>query len=173
MKRILIAVPLLAMTFLVPALAQEKAGEVSYKIVKYDGVVDAVLKNRGKVVLVDFWADFCKPCKERFPGLVKFAKENAKKDLVLITVALDPMDGSLQPRDKTIAGIATFLKKQNATFLNLVLDEPEEVWEKFHLVGIPCVYVFDRDGKWSQFQPPDLSRNPEGPEELVLELLKK
>ena len=40
-----------------PGSAQEK-GEIKLEIVKYDGLKDAVLRNRGKVVLVDFWGEF-------------------------------------------------------------------------------------------------------------------
>jgi hypothetical protein len=39
------------------ATSQEKA-EVKLEIVKYDGLKNAVLKNRGKVVLIDFWGEF-------------------------------------------------------------------------------------------------------------------
>lgn len=40
-----------------PGRAQEK-GEIKLEVVKYDGLKDAVLRNRGKVVLVDFWGEF-------------------------------------------------------------------------------------------------------------------
>jgi thiol-disulfide isomerase/thioredoxin len=168
------AVLLLGATlFFVPAMAQEKAGDVTYRIVKYEGLVDAILKNRGKILVVDFWADFCAPCKARFPALVKFANEHARDGLVVVSVALDPLDGSLEPRADTIANIDRFLKKQNATFTNLVLDEPNSIWEKFHIVGIPSVYVFDREGKWSLFDSTQLAKNQSGPEELVVQLLKQ
>lgn len=38
-----------------PGHSQNNADEVTLKVVKYDGLKDAVLKQRGKVVLVDFW----------------------------------------------------------------------------------------------------------------------
>jgi hypothetical protein len=38
--------------------AQEPKEDVTLKVVKYDGLKDAVLKNRGKVVLIDFWGSF-------------------------------------------------------------------------------------------------------------------
>jgi len=38
-----------------PGLTQGKAGEPDVKVIKYDELKEAVLKNRGKVVLVDFW----------------------------------------------------------------------------------------------------------------------
>ena len=177
MSRILGLLLLLSATcFLLPATAQEKAGDVTYKIVKYDGLVDAILKNRGKVLLLDFWADYCAPCKKRFPKLVKFANEHVKDGLVVISVALDPLDDgktSGVSRPETLENIDKFLKRQKATFTNLVLDEGQDAWQKFHIDVIPSVYIFDRDGKWSLFEAKDLARNADGPEEMVLELLKK
>jgi len=38
--------------------AQSAGDDVSLQVVKYDGLKDVILKNRGKVVFVDFWADF-------------------------------------------------------------------------------------------------------------------
>ncbi len=40
------------------ASSQEKTGDVTMQVVKYDGLKQAVQKNRGKVVLVDFWGTF-------------------------------------------------------------------------------------------------------------------
>src|SRR5271155_1140467 len=51
---------------------------------------DAVLKeNEGKVVLVDFWAFFCPPCKAGLPHLVEMNHKWADRGLVVITVNLD------------------------------------------------------------------------------------
>jgi hypothetical protein len=52
---------LLALSFLSQSagiVAQEKAGEVSLKEVKFDGLKETVLKHRGKVVFVDFWNNY-------------------------------------------------------------------------------------------------------------------
>ncbi|GEM_PF-6895081 len=46
-----------AISATLPGNAQEKA-EVKLDIVKYDGLKDAVLRNRGKVILIDFWGEF-------------------------------------------------------------------------------------------------------------------
>ena len=45
-------------TEIVLGTAQESKDEVVLNVVKYDGLKDVILKNRGNVVLVDFWADF-------------------------------------------------------------------------------------------------------------------
>ena len=68
----------------------------------------------------------------------------AAKGLVAISVSVDPAEDR--------AKAEKFLVKQKATFTNLWLDEPEEVWQaKFKIHAVPCVYVFDRRGKWVQF----------------------
>src|SRR5262245_43132161 len=49
----------------------------------------AVKENKGKVVLVDFWATWCGPCRERFPHLVHMHQKYSGRGLVCITVSLD------------------------------------------------------------------------------------
>jgi hypothetical protein len=55
------SIPLVALCFVLGsdmALTQDKAGDVSLKVVKYDDLKEAVLQQRGKVVLVDLWGEF-------------------------------------------------------------------------------------------------------------------
>lgn len=48
---------LASMLTTLPGAAQDKS-EVKLEVVKYDGLKDAVLRNRGKVLLIDFWGEF-------------------------------------------------------------------------------------------------------------------
>jgi hypothetical protein len=67
------------------------------------------------------------------------------KGLVAISVSLD------EPDDRGKA--EKFLVEKKATFTNLWLDEPQDFWlKKFDISGPPCVYVFDRRGKWTAFK---------------------
>src|SRR5258707_1096422 len=114
-------------------LAQEK-GDISLKLVKYDGLKDVILKNRGKVVLVDFWGDFCDPCKKAFPHVVELHKKHEKEGLVVVSVALDDINENPAAKDSALK----FLKAKGATFTNLLLDEPPELWQtKLHFSGPP------------------------------------
>ena len=73
-----------------PSPSQEKTGKTAMQVVKYDGLKQAVQKNRGKVVLVDFWGNFLIPLrKEAFPHLVQMHKQFAKDGLAVITVSLE------------------------------------------------------------------------------------
>ncbi len=89
----------------------------------------------------------------------------AKDAFAAISVSLDdPKD------DKARQNVLEFLRKQKATFTNLILDEKSEVWQqKLKFDGPPCVFVFDREGKWKQYTMPDYAEI----EKYVAELLKK
>jgi len=94
---------------------------------------------RGKVVVVDFWAAWCVPCKREFPTLVRLHQKYARDGFAAVSVHLDGQ--AKVPREK----VEKFLLRQDAAFLNLVLDAPAAQWQKkLKIDGPPCVYVFDR-----------------------------
>lgn len=130
------------------------------KIVKFDELVKALAAHKGKIVVVDFWADSCAECKREFPGLVKLHREHGGADgLVCLSVAIDdPTEEGIMDR------INGFLKKQDAAFENFVLNEPQEVWEKkLGIHAVPAVFVFGRDGKLAKAFKCETSKgNPDG-----------
>jgi hypothetical protein len=93
-------------------------------------------------------------------------KKYSSEGLAAISVSLD------DPQDsKVMSRVLSFLQKQQAAFTNLVLDEKAEFWqEKLKFDGPPCVFVFDRDGKWKKFEAPF---EYEDVEKYVAELMKK
>jgi thiol-disulfide isomerase/thioredoxin len=129
-------------------IGQEK-GDISLKVVKYDALKDVILKNKGKVVLVDFWGDFCPPCKQAFPHVVELHKKHEKDGLVVVSVALDDIKETPEAKDNVLK----FLKAKGATFTNFLLDEPPETWQaKFRFAGPPSYFIFNRQGKWTHFK---------------------
>src|SRR5437660_1477989 len=105
------------------ALADPPAA-VTVNVVKYDGLSALVKQHRGKVVVVDFWADYCVPCKREFPNLVKLHQQYAKDGLVAVSVSLDELSEE-GAKDK----VMKFLQKQQATMTNLILNEKPAVWQ--------------------------------------------
>lgn len=131
--------------------SQNSAGDITLKVVKYDGLKEAVARERGKVVLVDFWGDFCPPCKKGFPKVVEMHKKYQPQGLTVISVAVDPLEDA-----SVNAAVLKFLQAKGATFTNLLLDEPLSFWqEKLRTSEVPCLFVFDRQGKWTQFRAGD------------------
>ena len=119
-------------------------------MVRYSGLKEAVLQNRGKVVLVDFWGDFCPSCKHAMPRVVQLHRNFAREGLVVISVSID--DLSHGRYEETRGRVQDFLQRQGADFTNLILDENHEVCQaKLRIENVPCYYVFNRQGKWTQF----------------------
>ena len=164
-----LALAVLAACFYLSAEAQEKTDDVTLRVVKYEGLKEEVLKNRGKVVLVDFWGDFCLPCKVAFPHTVELHRKFENKGLAVISVALDSLEENpMQIKEN----VHRFLKKQKATFANLLLDETDAFWQKkFRMDGPPCMYVFSRQGKWTQLSAQELDDQPKKLDRLIEDLL--
>jgi peroxiredoxin len=94
------------------------------------------LKNlRGKVVLINFWASWCGPCRLEMPYLEKLHRELNGKDAVILGID-----------DERPEVARAFLRKNGYTFPTLV-DERREVARNYHVSGIPQVFVIGRDGK--------------------------
>jgi thiol-disulfide isomerase/thioredoxin len=150
------------------ARTQEKgAAAVDLKVVKYEGLTEAIQQNRGKVIVVDFWSNDCLPCKKAMPHLVELYHKHKKDGLAAITVAVDLAWGNYNPTVHD--SLLKFLKKQGAVFPNLVLDTSKQVLQdKLRVAAVPSVYVFNRAGKWTQFAE---GINPEELDALVKKLL--
>jgi thiol-disulfide isomerase/thioredoxin len=93
---------------------------------------------RGKVVLVDFWASWCKPCKKELPELDKLAKayKDAGADVVVLAVNIDTK------RDNALK----FLKSAKIQHLTVLYDPSSTVAEQFDPPTMPTSYVIDRKG---------------------------
>ena len=136
------------------APAQDKGGgaRVEVRVVKYDGLSEAVRQLEGKVVLVDFWASTCIPCKKEFPHVLDLQRRYAGEGFAVISVAI-PLDEDT-PLEVERGKVLKFLQEQNAAATtNLLLDEKVDVWQnRLRFDAVPAVYVFNRAGKWYQFK---------------------
>ena len=63
--------------------------ETSLQIPTLEGTTVALDQYRGKVVLVNFWATWCAPCRTEIPWLIEFNRKNGPKGLVILGVAMD------------------------------------------------------------------------------------
>ena len=104
---------------------------------------------RGKVVLLDFWASWCGPCRQSFPLYEKLRGELPAQDFVLLAVNLDEMAD----------GPTAFLYDHPVSY-TLLADPTGDVARKFGLIGMPTSFVIDRDGvvrsRHTGFKPQDI-----------------
>jgi thiol-disulfide isomerase/thioredoxin len=124
-----------------------------------------VAKHRGRVVLVDYWATWCEPCKELFPHTVALHRELTGRGLAVISVSLD------DPEENPNA--LEFLTAQGASFENLRADSgaSSRSAAAFGIENgtIPYVQLHDRAGKLRKTFPAPIK--PEQIKKAVEELL--
>jgi thiol-disulfide isomerase/thioredoxin len=91
---------------------------------------------RGKVVLLNFWASWCPPCREEIPSLITLNAKLPARDFQLLTVAIDK-----EGRE----AIAAFFGKTGAS-LPTLLDSDGLVGKDYGITGVPETFVIDKQG---------------------------
>ncbi|MBK8994372.1 MAG: TlpA family protein disulfide reductase [Myxococcales bacterium] len=94
----------------------------------------ALSDGAGKVMLVDFWATWCEPCKDSFPHHQALAEKYAGQ-VVVVGISIDDEPG----------GIADFAKKNGAKFA-IGWDEGQSVSGTYSPPTMPTAYIIDKSG---------------------------
>jgi cytochrome c biogenesis protein CcmG/thiol:disulfide interchange protein DsbE len=89
---------------------------------------------KGKVLVVDFWATYCKPCEKEFPKLQALADKHAGSVLVYGL-----------SEDESTDGIAAFVKKTGVRF-PIGWDQGNAISQRYKLDKMPTSYVVDKKG---------------------------
>ena len=101
---------------------------------------------RGKVVLVNFWATWCGPCRFEIPSLIEFQQKYGDRGFVVLGVAMDDEGKSVV--EPYIAKELFDVAGQKVPINYTVLLGNDAVAEKFGgIIGIPTSYLISRDGK--------------------------
>jgi len=90
---------------------------------------------RGKVILVNFWATWCPPCRKEMPDLQELYSRFKEKGLVILAIT-----------DEAIDKAKPFIEEKQYTF-PVLLDSGRKVNDAFRVDGIPKTFIYDRDGK--------------------------
>ena len=91
---------------------------------------------RGRVVLVDFWASWCGPCRRSFPWMTTLEQRYAAKGLTIVAINLD------KTREAANEFLAEF-----ATPFTVAFDPSGKTAESYQVSGLPMTFLVGRDGK--------------------------
>jgi thiol-disulfide isomerase/thioredoxin len=89
-----------------------------------------------RVVLVDFWASWCAPCKASFPAYARLQAAYASRGLVIVAVSVD----------ENPAAYAAFVKKMKPPFATL-LDRGQALVRAVRVPAMPTSYLMGQDGR--------------------------
>lgn len=135
MKTILTTLALFLVTMTVSAQVGEQAPAFSLK--DNDGNTITLESLKGKVVVLNFWATWCPPCRAEIPDFKKVYAEYKDKDVEIIGVSLDHKGWDV---------ITPFLKKWEINY-SVVLGGAKIARDYGNIRSIPTTFIIDRDGK--------------------------
>jgi thiol-disulfide isomerase/thioredoxin len=91
---------------------------------------------RGRVVIVNFWATWCVPCKDELPSLQRLREKMAGKPVEVLTVNYGEMPERVRP----------FLEKEGLA-LRVLLDREKDAGRDWRVGGLPMTFVVDAKGR--------------------------
>ena len=132
-----IAIVLLALVASLDARAGAKKGERApeFTLPSLSGEKLALASLRGKVVVIDFWAEWCGPCKKELPELERLQRAYATKNVVVVAINLDKQRGN-----------AERLVRELGLTLRVLLDPAGAVAGSYDLPKMPTSFVVDKKG---------------------------
>lgn len=93
-------------------------------------------KLQGRVILLDFWASWCEPCKSSFPAMEELNKKYGDQGLTIIAVSVD----------KKRENMSQFVKSAKVTF-TVVRDGRQKLVAAADIHTMPTSFLIDRSGK--------------------------
>ena len=93
---------------------------------------------KGKLILLNFWATWCAPCKEEMPSLDSLQSNSNLSNLKIFPINIGQEDTSK---------MEFFFKELNIKNLDIYIDAPITLAKKFSLRGVPTTILFNKQGK--------------------------
>lgn len=128
---------LLSVLMAMPATAsQTETQRKPLKAIQTYQLLDELAASHGKVILVNFFASFCGPCRKEIPELMELRKEISPEDLVIIGVAID----------RDIRDAQAFVDRLGVQGAYPVYYGGDDLSQAYRIGAIPFNVVYNRDG---------------------------
>jgi len=109
--------------------------QADFTLTDLDGKFWNLKDLKGKVVLLNFWATWCPPCRKEMPDLEMLYRRFGAQGLIILGID-----------DEEAETVKPFIAQQGITY-TVLLDPGRKVNTLFQIEGIPKTFVYDRDGK--------------------------
>lgn len=152
---------LLLMTVLLSVSCEKKESENPLDILKdLEGNEYTLSGQKGKVVIIDFWATWCRPCLQSIPIFISLYDKYKDQGLLVLGVGLDKEES-----------LRRFAKQYNISYPILVGNQ--EVARKYGVQAIPTTCIIDKNGNLADKHVGLIPGMQEALEEKIESLLKK
>jgi peroxiredoxin len=135
----ILAAGIIILALLTGCMSREKAGATAaapdFKLKDLSGKDVKLSDQKGKVVLVEFWATWCPPCRTSIPGLERLHKVYGGKGLTILAISVD--EGGWDH-------VREFITEHKATYT--VLQGTDDVSSRYQVRMIPAMYLVDKQG---------------------------
>ncbi len=132
----LIQISLLFLTVTTLAFSQSKQKAPDVSVTTADGKTLKLSDLKGKVVVINFWATWCPPCRAEIPGFIEVYDKFKSKGLEIVGISLDQKGWDV---------VKPFIKKQSIPY-PIAIDDGK-IASKFGKIGsIPTTYFIDKKG---------------------------
>jgi thiol-disulfide isomerase/thioredoxin len=125
-------------TFVVSGLVAQTYDAIDFTVKDMNGTQVKLSDFNDKVVILDFWATWCRPCREEIPNLIDIKNTFKNKNFEIISIALER--GSSEK-------VVNFIKENNMNWVHIVNKEQTmDLANKYQIRYIPTMYVI-KNGK--------------------------
>ena len=118
--------------------ADARAANLDFTVKDMDGKSVSLASFKGKVIVLDFWATWCPPCKAEIPGFVELQNAYGSQGLQIVGVSVDDPVEKLGP-------FAAEFKMNYPVLVGLGRDDLQDAYGP--MWGIPTTFVINRQGK--------------------------
>lgn len=120
--------------------AGAKKANLSFTVTDMNGQKVSLASFKGKVIILDFWATWCPPCKAEIPGFVQLQQTYGDKGLQIVGVAVDA--------DDTPDKLKPFAAEYKMNYPVLVGGDRDDLQDAYGpMWGIPTTFIIARDGR--------------------------
>jgi thiol-disulfide isomerase/thioredoxin len=127
--------PRLRQAFAALDTLDERRRRADFTLTDLDGKSWTLTALRGRVVLVNFWATWCPPCRKEIPDLIGLQQQFAGQGLIVLGIDDNEEEATVRP----------FVTAQRMTY-PVLLDPGGVVSERFAVTSIPKTFIYDREG---------------------------
>lgn len=103
-----------------------------------DGIEELIEDEKGKVLILNFWATWCAPCRAEIRDLVKIRQDYSPEKVSIIGISLDFNPGAVPP----------FMERKNMTYP--VYISSQDVMDVYNITGIPYTLIYDAQGNLAE-----------------------